>query len=114
MGRNQKRNNHYSSKRSVQSAEYAQFKPCSLLELNRIIEEKSKYKEIFGVPAITVLTTLQKAIKIVENTEEYTEYLLFSTFGTKEAYNKIPPGTIRIYDKNLFCFFNGRYWRKLK
>ena len=50
----------------------------------------------------------------VENKEEYTEYLLLNTFGDKSSYKKIPPGTIRIFSKNLFCFFNGRYWRKLK
>ena len=114
MGRNKKRDYSYTHERSIDSRQYAQFKPDAFAQLNKIIEEKTKYSEIFGVPAVMVLTALEKAIKIVENTEEYTEYLLFSTFSSKDSYNKVPPGTVRIYSKNLFCFFNGRSWRKLK
>lgn len=114
MGRNKRRDYSYTHERPIDSRQYAQFKPDSFAQLNRTIEEKSKYSEIFGVPAIMVLNALKKAIKIVENTEEYTEYLLFSTFSSRDSYKKVPPGTIRIYSKNLFCFFNGRSWRKLK
>ena len=84
------------------------------VELVSKLREKGKYKSIRGIAAISVLSLLQKAVGIVENTEEYTEYLLYDTFSDKDAYNKVPPGTIRIFSPNLICFFNGRTWRKLK
>lgn len=58
---------------------------------------------------------LSKAIKIVENTEEYTKYLLQETFGD-ESDKKFftPPGTVRFYSQDLICFFNGKSWRHLK
>jgi hypothetical protein len=103
-----------SARRFVSSDQFVQFKPNQLGFLKETIEEKGKYKIINGLAAYSVLGLLQKAIKIVENTEEYTEYLIFDTFGDKYIYNKIPPGTIRIFNPNLICFFNGRTWRKLK
>ncbi len=99
---------------TVSSDHYAQFKPDQLGSLRDTIEEKGKYKSIHGIAAISVVSLLEKAVKIVEHTEEYTEYLLFNTFGDKSTYNKVPPGTIRIFNPNLVCFFNGRTWRKLK
>lgn len=102
------------SKRFISSDHYAQFKPNQLGFLKQIIRDKGKYKIVNGIAAVSVLHLLQKATKIVENTEEYTEYLLYDTFGDKNAYSKLPPGTIRIFSPSLVCFFNGRNWRKLK
>tara|TARA_B100000902_G_C27284297_1_gene903566 strand:- start:271 stop:621 length:351 start_codon:yes stop_codon:yes gene_type:complete len=99
---------------SISSDHYAQFKPNQLGFLKKTVEDKGKYKSIHGIAAISVISLLNKAIGIVENTEEYTEYLLLNTFGDKSSYNKVPPGTIRIFNPNLVCFFNGRTWRKLK
>lgn len=99
---------------TISSDHYAQFKPNQLGDLKETIANKGKYKSIHGLAAISVVHLLQKAVKIVENTEEYTEYLLFDTFGDKTTYNKVPPGTIRIFNQSLVCFFNGRTWRKLK
>lgn len=99
---------------TVSSDHYAQFKPDQLGFLRDTVKEKGKYKSIHGIAAISVVSLLEKAVKIVEHTEEYTEYLLFNTFGDKSTYNKVPPGTIRIFNHNLVCFFNGRTWRKLK
>ena len=68
----------------------------------------------FKVPLIMIKKLIEKSIAIVENTEEYTELLLLDTFGERSSYKKTHPGTIRIYGQELYCFFNGRYWRKLK
>lgn len=60
---------------------------------------------------------LQKAVSIVENTEEYTNYLLEDTFVDSENKShkySIPPGTVRFYSQDLICFFNGKTWKKLK
>ena len=102
------------ARRFVSSDHFVQFKPNQLGLLKETVEEKGKYIVISGIAAFSVLHLLQKAIRIVENTEEYTEYLLLDTFGDKYTYNKIPPGTIRIFNPDLICFFNGRTWRKLK
>jgi hypothetical protein len=62
-----------------------------------------------------VYRLLSKAVKIVENTEEYTSYILQETFGEDE--NKkyfTPPGTVRFYSQDLICFFNGKSWKHLK
>ena len=99
---------------TISSDHYAQFRPNQLGFIKDIIREKGKYKSVKGIAAVSVLSLLQKAIKIVENTEEYTEYLLYDTFSDKNVYNKVPPGTIRIFSPKLICFFNGRTWRKLK
>lgn len=86
--------------------------------IERLMEERGKYSPISSklmeVPCVVVYNLLKKAIKIVENTEEYTEYLLLNTFDDKNKYTKIPPGTVRVYQKNLVSFYNGRTWRKLK
>ena len=100
----------------ISSDRYLQFTPRDKNRIERLAETKGKYNQPsnIGVAFITILDRLKKAIKIVENTEEYTEYLLFETFGDKKSYTKIPPGTIRVYGKTLICFFNGRTWRQLK
>lgn len=99
---------------TTSSDHYAQFKPNQLGFLKKTVEDKGKYKSIHGIAVISVISLLKKAIGIVENTEEYTEYLLLNTFGNESSYNKVPPGTIRIFNPSLVCFFNGRTWRKLK
>lgn len=99
---------------TTSSDHYAQFKPNQLGFLKKTVEDKGKYKSIHGIAVISVISLLKKAVGIVENTEEYTEYLLLDTFGDGSSYNKVPPGTIRIFNPSLVCFFNGRTWRKLK
>jgi len=101
---------------AISSDNYLQFTPRDINKLQNIIEAKGRYAHYVnhGVPYVQILGYLEKAIKIVKNTEDYTEYLLFEAFGDKKAYNKLPPGTIRIYAKTLVCFWNGRTWRKLK
>ena len=108
----------------ISSDRYLQFSPDKVSHLKHLILSRSKYYplclknansvNIFSIPCISVLTFLSKAIKIVENTEEYTEYLLIKSFGDGETYGKTPPGSIRIYGQNLVCFYNGRTWRRLK
>jgi hypothetical protein len=100
----------------VSSSRYLQFTPIDIHELEKTIETKGKYNcdVNYDIPLIIILEYLKKAVKIVENTDSYTEYLLFETFGNKKLYNKTPPGTIRVYAKSLICFWNGRNWRKLK
>lgn len=61
---------------------------------------------------LEVYKLLEKAVKIVENTEQYTEYLLNSTFG-EQKFIINPPGTVRFYSQDLICFYNGKNWRKL-
>lgn len=59
-----------------------------------------------------VYDLLTKSIKIVENTEQYTEYILNDVFG-EAKFVITPPGTIRFYAQDLVCFYNGKSWRKL-
>jgi len=101
---------------TIRSDKYVEFKPGHISHIKKRIAVKGKYyvDRYTIIPLKQTLDLLEKAISIVENTEEYTEYLIFDTFGDKKSYNKTPPGTIRIYSKTLFCFFNGRCWRKLK
>ena len=63
-----------------------------------------------------VFAMLSKALKIVENTPEYTEYQLNRTFSTQEPKFSLstPPGTVRIFSNDLICFYNGKSWRKLQ
>ena len=102
--------------RGIRSAKYLEFRPHHIAFIKQRIEKAGRYhfEKNTKVPLVVIKRLLEKSISIVENTEEYTEYLLLNTFGDKSSYKKIPPGTIRIFSKNLFCFFNGRYWRKLK
>lgn len=60
-----------------------------------------------------VYELLSKALRIVENTEEYTEYVFNKTFGENKHYYT-PPGTVRFYSPDLICFFNGKACRKIK
>lgn len=100
------------------SNDFVQLKPSALFALKEAMETKGKYspvsQRLMTVPCVIAYKYLQKAINIVENTEEYAEYLLFRSFDQTGSYKKIPPGTIRIYGKDLVCFYNGRTWRKLK
>lgn len=61
---------------------------------------------------LEVFTLLDKAIKIVENTPEYAEYLLNDTFGEPKFVIN-PPGTLRFYSQDLICFYTGKNWRKI-
>jgi len=100
----------------IRSDKYLEFRPHHLTFIKQRIEKAGRFhfEKNTKVPLVVIKRLLEKSISIVENTEEYTEYLLLDTFGDKESYKKIPPGTIRIFSQNLYCFFNGRYWRKLK
>lgn len=104
------------SPRRVRSDKYLEFRPHHMGFIKERIEKAGKFhfEKNAEVPLVVIKRLLEKSTKIVENTEEYTEYLLLNTFGEKNSYKKVPPGTIRIFSKTLFCFFNGRYWRKLK
>ena len=87
----------------IRSDKYLEFRPHHLSFIKQRIEKAGRFhfEKNTKVPLVVIKRLLEKSISIVENTEEYTEYLL-------------PPGTIRIFSQNLYCFFNGRYWRKLK
>lgn len=107
----------YVSPLLVSSDRYLQFKPHHLGKVLSSIEDKSKFHlyRSYCINTDQIRYLLEKAIRIVEHTEEYTEYLLMQTFGDgRNIYKKTPPGTIRIFHKNLVCFYNGRDWRKLK
>lgn len=115
----------------VRSDVYVQLNPKKLSELRELVNSPSKYSYyrfnyspgIHGEQLIYAVTMLQftnleifkileKAIKIVEDTEQYTKYLLDDTFGEKK-YFASPPGTVRFYSQDLICFYNGKSWRKL-
>lgn len=104
--------------KNTSSDDFLQLKPDMVHKLKKIMEERGKYSDLqrfnFKIPCVVAYNFLTKAIKIVENTEEYTEYLLLNSFDEKNKYKKIPPGTIRFYTKDSVCFYNGRSWRKLK
>ena len=104
--------------KNTSSDDFLQLKPDMVFKLERIMEERGKYSVLgsfdFKVPCIVAYNFLTKAIKIVENTEEYTEYLLITSFDDRSKYKKVPPGTIRFYTKDSVCFYNGRSWRRLK
>jgi hypothetical protein len=124
----------------VTSDIYAQIKPKSLPVLRDLANSGNKYAPfafknltsrgygrltseltlpeptVYAIDFLTftnleVFLILSKAIKIVENTEQYTEYLLNSTFGEPKFVIN-PPGTIRFYSQDLICFYNGKSWRK--
>ena len=104
------------SPHGIRSDKYLEFKPHHVGFIRDRIEKAGRYhfEKNTRVPLVVIKRLLEKSISIVENTEEYTEYLLLNTFGDRNSYTKTPPGTIRIYSQKLYCFFNGRYWRKLK
>ncbi len=121
---------------NVQSDVFCQVKPSKILELKEIVQTATRYapykfrsvtvpaapapKVIWAAHFLTfsnleVYLLLQKALKIVENTEEYANYLLEETFngGNSRKYST-PPGTVRFYSQDLICFYNGKTWRKIK
>ena len=100
----------------IRSDRFLEYKPHHLAILKYRIEKHGKYhiEKDVKISLGSIKTLLEKSVKIVENTEEYTEYLLLSTFGEKDSYKKTPPGTIRIFSPLLYSFFNGRCWRKIK
>lgn len=62
-----------------------------------------------------VYNLLTKALSIVGDSEEHIAYQLNQTFGDNKNKNySTPPGTVRIYDHDLICFYNGKTWRKLQ
>ena len=104
------------SPHGIRSDKYLEFKPHHVAFIKERIEKAGKFhfEKNTRVPLVVIKSLLEKSISIVESTEEYTEYLLLDTFGDRSSYKKTPPGTIRIYSQKLYCFFNGRCWRKLK
>lgn len=58
---------------------------------------------------------LNKALNLVQDTEEYAEHLLLEAFDdSKNKRYSTPPGTVRFYAQDLICFYNGKTWRKIK
>lgn len=124
---------------NVQSDIFYQIKPSNLLELKSLVEGGSKHAKcnltsktlrvVVGRPRpdevwaahylnfsnLQVYNLLCKALRIVENTEEYTSYLLNQAFNTekKKSYST-PPGSVRVYSEDLICFYNGKTWRKIE
>ena len=119
---------------------YAKIKPKKIHDLREAISSGSKYSpydfrscvsrvavsydfdirdtvrytaHMLNFTNLEVFTLLDKAIKIVENTEQYAEYLLNDTFGEPKFVIN-PPGTLRFYAQDLICFYNGKNWRKIK
>ena len=122
---------------NVQSDIFHQIKPSKLPELQELIKSGSKHSLWSMIRTVTVSTPsvpdeiwavhylrftnqqiydlLTKALGIVKDTEEYFTYQLNQTFvDNKDKNYSTPPGTVRIYDHDLICFYNGKTWRKLK
>lgn len=118
---------------------FAQIKPKHIHDLKEVIASSNKcaYYQFYGKVSrgyvsydldlqenvlnsahmlrftnIEVYQILEKAIKIVENTEQYVEYLLSETFGEPKFVIN-PPGTVRFYSQDLICFYTGKNWRKI-
>jgi len=118
----------------VQSDVFYQVKPSELLKLEILIQTGAKYSPYLFNKAkqysyadgdlainrlqftnLEIFTLLNKAINIVKDTEEYINYIITNTFSDdKVIYYSVPPGTIRFYDFDLICFYNGKVWRKIK
>lgn len=122
---------------NIQSDVFHQVKPSRLLELQELVENGSKYAickftstvtvpipptpyEIWaahylGLTNQQVYDILSKAINVVKDTEKFMEYQLWKSFesGKDMKYN-IPPGTVRIFSRDLMCFYNGNIWKKLE
>jgi len=122
----------------IRSDIFAQIKPKKLIELRELADSPDKHSyyqfnnnvsngyeydfdckesvlyaaKVLRFTNMEVFMFLDKAIKIVENTEQYTEYLLNDTFG-EQKFIINPPGTVRFYSQDLICFYNGKSWRKL-
>lgn len=119
---------------------YAKIKPKKIHDLREMINSGNKYSpydfrssvskvavaydfdirdavrytaHMLNFTNLEVFTLLDKAIKIVENTDEYTEYLLNDTFG-EPKFTINPPGTLRFYAQDLICFYTGKNWRKIE
>lgn len=122
---------------NVQSDVFHQVKPSKLSELQELVGNGSKHSMCNMIRTVTVpmpphpneiwaahylrftnqqvYDLLTKALSIVKDTEEYVTYQLNQTFGNnKDKSYSTPPGTVRIYDHDLICFYNGKTWRKLK
>jgi hypothetical protein len=72
--------------------------------------------QVIKLTNIQIYKLLKKSISIIENTEEYAEYLLDKVFaegGSSKNYS-LPPGTLRLYSEKLICFYNGKTWRKIE
>lgn len=124
---------------AVRSDIFAQVKPKKIHELKSIIDSPNRFafydfghsiskgskfdldlKEVVTyAPSLLRFTNqevydlLKKSVGVVENTEEYTEYMLNDVFGSPKFVIN-PPGTLRFYSQNLICFYNGKVWRKIK
>lgn len=123
---------------NIQSDVFYQVKPIHLSQLEELIETGSKHAKCkftsketvqyfsektdemwaahcLNLSNLQVYNLLSKAMRIVQDTEEYTSYLLNKTFGEeKNRSYSTPPGTIRVYSEDLICFYNGKTWRKIK
>ena len=118
---------------------YAKIKPKRIHDLREVINSGNKYSpydfrnsvskaavaydfdlrdtvkytaHMLNFTNLEVFMLLDKAIKIVENTTEYAEYLLNDTFGESKFIIN-PPGTLRFYSQDLICFYTGKNWRKI-
>lgn len=121
---------------NVQSDVFHQIKPSKLPELYDLVNSGSKHSMCSLIRTVTVpnppcpgviwaahylrftnqqvYDMLVKAINIVKDTEEYFSHQLNDTFNDgKHKHYTTPPGTVRIYDRDLICFYNGKTWRKL-
>lgn len=122
----------------IQSDIFAQVKPSELSALEELISSGSKHApfafkgksfetikytcsdRVWAVQFLNftnqqVYQLLSKSLKIVESTEEYALYILNEAFNSgKDKQYSTPPGTLRIYAKDLICFYNGKTWRALK
>ena len=124
---------------NIQSDVFAQVKPASLQGLKELVKSGSRHgkfkfsgsnlytptaSEAGGHWAAQYLNftnqqvhdLLSKSVSIVESTEEYTLHMLNEAFndGKDQKKYSTPPGTLRIYAKDLICFYNGKTWRALK
>jgi hypothetical protein len=124
---------------NIQSDVFAQVKPASLQRLKELVKSGSRHSkfkfngsnlytptasetvEIWAVQYLNftnqqVHDLLSKSVSIVESTEEYTLHMLNEAFNDGKGQKKYstPPGTLRIYAKDLICFYNGKTWRALK
>ncbi len=107
---------------------FIQVKPKTLDSLKEKVDNASKYA-IYPPPVFhekyvlyytrftnqEVYNFLSKAVNIIKNTEEHMAYTLETLFCSNKQSKPyaVPPGTIRIFSKDLVCFYNGKTWRKL-
>jgi hypothetical protein len=120
----------------IQSDIFQQIKPTKLPEISARLDMGAKHSPYpFRTPTVPgpprpdeiwaahwlrftnleVYNLLSKAVSIVKDTEEYTDYLLTEMFDdSKHKHYSTPPGTVRFYANDLICFYNGKVWRKIK